>query len=94
MQNGVRPRLAPDVDLEAVGISEQCQGYTGADLAALVKEAGIVALKEYMLSENAHKDLVVNVEHFKRAIAKIRPSVPEKVSNIGDFVFVCFLNIW
>jgi SpoVK/Ycf46/Vps4 family AAA+-type ATPase len=48
-------------------------------LAALVKEAGIVALKEFMLSGDTQKALVVNMEHFKRAIAKIRPSVPEKV---------------
>ncbi|RZB40952.1 AAA domain containing protein, partial [Asbolus verrucosus] len=77
-KNGTRPRLAPDVDLEAIGTSEQCQGYTGADLAALVKEAGIVALKEFMLCGDTQKPLVVNMEHFKRAIAKIRPSVPEK----------------
>jgi SpoVK/Ycf46/Vps4 family AAA+-type ATPase len=47
-------------------------------LAALVKEAGIVALKEFMLCGDTQKALVVNMEHFKRAIAKIRPSVPEK----------------
>jgi ribosome biogenesis ATPase len=77
-KNGTRPRLAPDVDLDIIATSEQCQGYTGADLAALVKEAGIVALKEFMLCGDTQKALVVNMEHFKRAIAKIRPSVPEK----------------
>ncbi|EEZ99985.1 Nuclear valosin-containing protein-like [Tribolium castaneum] len=77
-RNGTRPRLAPDVDLEAIASSEQCRGYTGADLAALVKEAGIVALKEFMLCGDTQKSLVVNMEHFTRAIAKIRPSVPEK----------------
>ncbi|KAJ3660400.1 hypothetical protein Zmor_004850 [Zophobas morio] len=77
-KNGTRPRLAPDVDLEAIGTCEQCQGYTGADLAALVKEAGIVALKEFMLCGDTQKPIMVNMEHFQRAISKIRPSVPEK----------------
>ena len=71
--------MAPDVDLEAIGTCEQCQGYTGADLAALVKEAGIVALKEFMLCGDTQKPIMVNMEHFQRAISKIRPSVPEKV---------------
>lgn len=70
--------MAPDVDLAAIGISEQCHGYTGADLAALVKEAGVVALKEYILAPESQA-LVVTTEHFKTAITKVRPSVPEKV---------------
>lgn len=71
--------MAPFVDLEAIGKSEQLSGYTGADLAALVRETGVIALKEYML-EDSKQPLVVTSEHFKKAISKIRPSVSEKVS--------------
>ena len=39
--------LAVDVDVAAVGASPQCHGFSGADLAALVREACICALKVY-----------------------------------------------
>lgn len=57
----------------------ECRGYTGADLAALVREAGIIALKEYMLFGDTEQALVVSTDHFKKAVSKIRPSVPDKV---------------
>lgn len=77
-KKGTKPLLAPDVDLEVIGKCEQCDGYTGADLAALVREAGIQAMKQFMLSGGTDQ-LIVTSEHFQRAIAKIRPSVTEKV---------------
>ena len=39
--------LAVDVNVAAVGASPQCHGFSGADLAALVREACICALKVY-----------------------------------------------
>lgn len=70
------------MDLEAIGKSEECSGYTGADLAALVRETGVIALKEFLISSSSGGDqlpLLVNAEHFKKALSKIRPSVSEKV---------------
>jgi ribosome biogenesis ATPase len=43
-----RTPLAPGVDVGAVGLSERCSGFSGADLAALVREAAVLALKEEM----------------------------------------------
>ena len=40
-----RTPLAADVDIAAVGTADACTGYSGADLAALVREACILALK-------------------------------------------------
>lgn len=77
-KNGTKPQLAPDVDLEAIGKSEQCDGYTGADLSALVREAGIQALKEFMLQTDQKQSPLVTTIHFKLAVAKIRPSITEK----------------
>lgn len=37
--------LAADVDLRAVGLSPGTGGYSGADLAALVREAAVTSLK-------------------------------------------------
>ena len=41
--------LAVDVDVAAVGASPHCHGFSGADLAALVREACICALKVCLL---------------------------------------------
>ncbi|XP_065171878.1 nuclear valosin-containing protein-like isoform X2 [Atheta coriaria] len=79
-KNGTRPLLADDVDLELIGTSAECEGYTGADLAALVREAAVRALREVILDgEIAHgKPVIITTEHFKHAVVKIRPSVSEK----------------
>lgn len=37
--------LAPGVDVHAIGVHPGCTGYSGADMAALVREASIMALK-------------------------------------------------
>lgn len=66
--------------MEAIGKSEECSGYTGADLAALVRETGVIALKEFLMSSGGDQlPLLVTAEHFKKALSKIRPSVSEKV---------------
>lgn len=79
VQNGTRPVLGPDVNLKTLGESAECAGYTGADLAALVREAGIEALKELMTTNNTSAKLVVSSMHFSKAVAMIRPSVSGKV---------------
>ena len=40
-----RTPLAPDVDLHTLGCSPRMQGFSGADLAALVREAAVTSLK-------------------------------------------------
>jgi ribosome biogenesis ATPase len=41
--------LRSDVDLKEIGTSEFCDGFSGADLAALVREAAVAALRESFL---------------------------------------------
>jgi len=41
-----RMPLAPDVDLGAIAADARCNGYSGADLAALAREAAVGALRE------------------------------------------------
>ena len=50
--------LAVDVDMTAVGASPQCHGFSGADLAALVREACICALKVCSLTPPACSPLI------------------------------------
>ena len=44
--------LAADVDLDCIGRSERCEGYSGADLASLVKEAAVLALKDSFAADD------------------------------------------
>ena len=60
-------KLNTDVDLDALGRDARTDGFSGADLAAVVRTAGLAALKQGT-SEIAHA-------HFDAALARLRPSV-------------------
>ena len=58
--------------------------HSGADLAALVREASVQTLRDFM-RDNTQKEykkfgLVVTMQHFEQAFAKLRPSVSLEVS--------------
>ena len=59
--------LAGDVDLER--LAEMTEGYTGADLAALVREAAMLKLREKL------EPGPVEWRHFMEAMKKVRPSL-------------------
>ena len=61
--------LDKDVDLQK--LSEITPGYVGADIDGICREAGMVALRENMDTEE------VKLEHFKEAIEKLTPSLSE-----------------
>lgn len=75
-------RLAPDgrvgeeVDLL---VREKCDGYSGADLAAIAREAGVCALKRTLgtLNEDTKTEVAVYIDasDFAQAVEKIGPSV-------------------
>merc|ERR1719509_687991 len=61
-KNGTKPSLEPDVDLAAIGRDQRCEGFSGADMSALVREASMSALKE----------------HLNEAFQQVKPSVSGK----------------
>jgi transitional endoplasmic reticulum ATPase len=63
--------LAKDVDLEA--LAKQLEGYSGADIAALCREAAMLALREDINSKE------VKLRHFQEAKKKIKPSLTPDV---------------
>ncbi|RLG86338.1 MAG: AAA family ATPase, partial [Thermoprotei archaeon] len=63
--------LAPDVDLER--IASITEGYSGADLEALVREAAYMALREDI---NAR---FVYAKHFDKALNIIKPSLTPEI---------------
>lgn len=69
--------LASQVDLSH--IAERCVGFSGADLAALIREASMCAIKEIMHNGAFSSSTSVQVEmrHVEEALGKIKPSVKE-----------------
>jgi len=59
--------LAEDVNLEE--LAELTEGYTGADIAALCREAALTALRE------KGKPTKVTMRHFMKALEKVQPSI-------------------
>lgn len=59
--------LAKDVDLKE--LARRTEGYTGADIEAVCKEAALNALREDIKAKE------VKMEHFEKALKKIGPSV-------------------
>lgn len=70
--------MSSEVNLEEIAESERCAGYTGADLAAFVREAGVEALRDIMNGLPGPAEICMR--HLEAAFDKIRPSVQEKVS--------------
>jgi transitional endoplasmic reticulum ATPase len=62
--------LDDSVNLEE--LAEKTEGFVGADIESLCREAGILALRESMEAEK------VRMEHFEKALSKARPSVDEE----------------
>ncbi|KNC96686.1 uncharacterized protein SPPG_07899 [Spizellomyces punctatus DAOM BR117] len=82
--------LAPDMDLHEVAKDARCEGFSGADLAALVREAAVAALRDCLYAAGpgvppidltTHK-MVVQQKHFDTAFVKVSPSVNKKVCDL------------
>ncbi|XP_063902517.1 uncharacterized protein LOC135122244 [Zophobas morio] len=71
--------LAETVQISFFAKDNRCEGFSGADLAALVREASITALKESI--QNNSEVLITN-HHFEVAFQKVFPSVSEKDQKI------------
>lgn len=78
----VKVNLAENVDLKKIGYSSRAEGYSGADCAALLREAGLAVLKETInLSSDempAGSSLCITEAHFKYAFDHVIPSVSRK----------------
>lgn len=76
-----RVPVADDVDLDGLA-AERCEGFTGADLTALVKEASIAALRSWDKSQagedapgGGDAGVMVTMAHFTHALGKVQRSV-------------------
>ncbi len=62
-----------DKTVDIKSLANKLEGYTGADIEALTREAGLTALREDM------KANIVTGQHFDLAFEKIKPSVDPKI---------------
>ncbi|MFH1505866.1 MAG: CDC48 family AAA ATPase [archaeon] len=65
--------LAKDVVLSQ--LIEKTEGYVGADIEAVAREAAIFALREDMKAKN------VKMKHFSEALKKVNPSVTKEIEK-------------
>jgi transitional endoplasmic reticulum ATPase len=65
--------ITKDVDLKK--LAEQMEGYVGADIEGVCREAAIRALRQNM---NAKE---VTMEHFKEALKEVTPSVTKDIEK-------------
>lgn len=73
--------LSPEVDLNIIGASPRAEGYSGADCAALLREAGLAVLKEDISTSSMDVDpthLCITPRHFDYAFDHVVPSVSRK----------------
>jgi transitional endoplasmic reticulum ATPase len=75
--------LADDVDLD--WLADRTEGYVGADIEAVAREASMSATREFINSVDPEEigESVGNVrvtrEHFEEALDEVQPSVTEEV---------------
>lgn len=79
--------LSPEVDLAAISHDERCRNFSGADLSALIREAGVIALKNKFfkaedqddIMEDGVDDLIlVTGADFETALNSVKPSVNDR----------------
>ncbi len=63
-------------DVKIADLAKKTEGYTGADLEGLVREAALIALRESKEAKEVKK------EHFESALRKIKPSVSKPILEV------------
>ena len=90
-------KLAPDVDLHAIAHNQHATGFSGADCAALLREAGLAVLRDGVLNRATQKSadggteekkdkkpMQITASHFKYAFDHVLPSVSKKDQSRYD----------
>ncbi|WP_459191389.1 CDC48 family AAA ATPase [Halosimplex sp. J119] len=77
--------LADDVDLDE--LAERTEGYVGADIEAVAREASMAATREFIASvdpediDDSVGNVKVTMEHFEHALTEVTPSVDEETKE-------------
>jgi len=65
--------LTKDIDIK--DLAKNTEGYVGADIESICREAAIFALREDIEAKE------ITAEHFKKALEKVKPSVPKEIEE-------------
>lgn len=77
--NAKNVKLALDVDLDGIAMSSRAEGYSGADCAALLREAGLAVLRDNVGEDlESPMSLEIKASHFDYAFNHVMPSVSKK----------------
>ncbi|NPA85114.1 MAG: AAA family ATPase, partial [Crenarchaeota archaeon] len=78
----IHTRTMPlDMDVDLRRLAEVTEGYTGADIEALCREAAMEAMREDLNTTR------VSMRHFEKALKKVRPSItPEMIKFYETFL--------
>ncbi|MDZ5809968.1 AAA family ATPase [Halorubrum sp. AD140] len=72
--------LADDVDVDA--LVDRTEGYVGADIEAVCREAAAAAVREYVRDDDrAVDDIRIAEDHFERALREVTPSEDEDAAS-------------
>jgi transitional endoplasmic reticulum ATPase len=77
----VHTRAMPLDKVDLTALTKRTDGYTGADIENLCREAGLAALRK---SKTATK---VTMEHFETALANVRPSTTPDTVKFYENMF-------
>ena len=76
-----------DLDLKKIAFDQHCEGYSGADISALVREAQMTTLRSLVKKEEAVQNpdqtnsaahAKVSMKDFQKAMTKVLPSVSKR----------------
>jgi transitional endoplasmic reticulum ATPase len=70
--------LTKDVSLEQ--LAKECEGYSGADIEALCREAAMIALRDNIKAKD------ISRKHFLQALKSIRPSITQDLTKYYERV--------
>lgn len=65
-----------DKDFKIEKLVEKTDGYSGADIEALVRKAGMLGIKEIL--DKKTKDPKIGMKHFEQALKTVKPSVAKE----------------
>ncbi len=75
--------LADDVDLDE--LAARTEGYVGADVAAVCREAATIAVREYVHDDAADVEgIVLTMDHFEQALEAVDAGSGEDTDRIGE----------
>lgn len=74
--------VGKDVEVETIATDKGCEGFSGADLQALIRTAGERALRERMKAATVDELTTIDPRHFEEALKIVLPSVSPADANL------------